>query len=89
MANQAATANQTDQQNGSGQKFFVNVEGTEHPWDKPTITVPEIRTLGNIPQDVPIIEESPEGTERTLQETEVVTLKPGHRHGRAAKYRRG
>ena len=82
-------ANQTVQPDDSDKKFFVNIEGTEYPWDKPTITVPEIRTLGNIPQDVPVIEESPDGTERTLQETDIVTLKPGHRHGRAAKYRRG
>lgn len=73
----------------AGKKFFVNVEGTEHEWDKDTITVPEIRTLGDIPADLPVIQESPDGTERTLDENEVVTLQPGHRHGRAAKYRRG
>lgn len=77
------------QREEAGKKFFVNVEGTEYPWDRDTITVPEIRTLGNIPSDMPVIEESPEGTERTLAEDEVITLKPGHRHGRAAKYRRG
>jgi hypothetical protein len=71
------------------QKFSINVEGTDHPWDQDTITIPEIRRLGNIPADVPVLEESPEGTERTLPENEIVTLKPGHRHGRAAKYRRG
>jgi hypothetical protein len=71
------------------QKFFINVEGTDYPWDRNTITVPEIRHLGNIPTDVAVLEESPEGTERTLPESEIVTLKPGHRHGRAAKYRRG
>jgi hypothetical protein len=71
------------------QKLFINVEGTDYPWDRDTITVPEIRRLGNIPADVPVLEESPEGTERTLSENEMVTLKPGHRHGRAAKYRRG
>ncbi|MHB8732281.1 MAG: hypothetical protein ACYDAB_10895 [bacterium] len=72
-----------------GQKFFANVEGTDYPWARDTITVTEIRHLGNIPADVPVLEESPEGTERTLPENEIVTLKPGHRHGRAAKYRRG
>lgn len=73
----------------AGQKFFVNIEGTEYPWDKETITTREIRTLGNLPADLPVIEEAPDGSERTLAEEELVTLKPGHRLGRAAKYKRG
>lgn len=73
----------------SGKKFYINIEGTEYPWDKPTITVPEIRQLGNIPADQNIVVEDPEGGERTLAETEVITLKPGHRIGRAPKYKRG
>jgi len=72
-----------------GQKFYINIEGTEYPWDKDSITVPEIRALGNIPSDQPIVQESPDGTERTLEENAVVELKPGHRHGRVAKYKRG
>lgn len=73
----------------SGKKFFVNIEGTEYPWDKETITTQEIRALGNLPADMPVIEEDPDGNERTLAEDETITLKPGHRLGRAAKYRRG
>jgi len=73
----------------AGQKFLVNIEGHEYPWDKPTVTVPEIRQLGNLPSDQPVIEEDAEGRERTLAENEVVTIKPGHRHGRAPKYKRG
>ncbi|MCL6560609.1 MAG: multiubiquitin domain-containing protein [Firmicutes bacterium] len=73
----------------SGKKFFVNIEGTEYPWDKETINTQEIRTLGNLPADMPVIEEDPDGNERTLAEDETITLKPGHRLGRAAKYRRG
>ncbi len=73
----------------AGQKFYINIEGKEYPWDKETISVEEIRTLGNIPSDQPILQESPDGAERTLAENEVVELKPGHRHGRAAKYKRG
>jgi len=73
----------------AGQKFFVNIEGHEYEWDKPTITVPEIRQLGGLPTDQPVITEDPEGCERTLAENETVTIKPGHRHGRAPKYKRG
>lgn len=73
----------------AGQKFYVNVEGTEYSWDKDTITTAEIRTLGNIPADMPVIQEAPDGTERTLADDEIVLLQPGHRHGRASRYRRG
>lgn len=72
-----------------GQKFLVNIEGVEYQWDRDTISTTEIRALGKLPPDQSVIEESPEGTERTLGEDEIVTIKPGHRHGRAAKYRRG
>src|SRR5688500_4235544 len=70
-------------------KFFVNIEGIEYPWDKETISVAEIRQLGNLPTDQPVIEELPDGTERTLTNTEVIEIKPGHRFGRAPKYKRG
>ena len=83
------TANLTSAEEKAGQKFFVNIEGKEHPWDRDTITVPEIRALGNLPTDLPVIIESPDGTERTLAEDETVQLKPGHRFGRAPKFKRG
>ena len=70
-------------------EYFINIEGREYEWDKSTITVPEIRLLGKIPADQPIVQEAPDGSERTLAENEVVELKPGHRHGRAPKYKRG
>jgi len=73
----------------AGQKFFVNIEGTEYEWNDSTITVTQIRQLGNLPTDQPVICEDAEGRERTLAENEVVAIKPGHRHGRAPKYKRG
>jgi hypothetical protein len=74
---------------GSGPKYFVNVEGTEYPWERNTITTAEIRTLGNLPSDQPVIQEMPDGTERTLAEKERIELQPGHRYGRAPRYKRG
>ena len=73
----------------TGQKFFVQIEDKEYPWPKDTITTAEIRVLGNLPADQPVIEEDPDGGERTLQENETIRLKPGHRLGRAPKYKRG
>lgn len=73
----------------AGKQYFVNIEGTEYPWTSETITTADIRRIGNIPPDQAIVEEDAEGRERTLQENETITLKPGHRHGRAPRYKRG
>ncbi|MBI4167594.1 MAG: multiubiquitin domain-containing protein [Candidatus Aenigmarchaeota archaeon] len=73
----------------AGKKFFVNIEGKEYPWERETITTQEIRILGDLPAELPVIQESPDGTERTLAEDEVIVIQPGHRHGRASKYKRG
>jgi hypothetical protein len=73
----------------SGKKYYVSIEGTEYPWDKSTITTREIRQLGNLPSELPVVEEFPDGTERTLAEDEVVEIKPGHGYGRAPKFKRG
>jgi Multiubiquitin len=73
----------------AGKKFYVNVEGTECEWGDDTITTNQIRELGGLPADQPVVEESPDGGERTLSEDEVIQLQPGHRYGRAAKYKRG
>lgn len=77
------------QEQKQGPKYFVDIEGTEYKWDKETITVPEIRQLGNLPSDLPVIEVDAENNERTLAEDEVVTLKPGHRFGKKISYKRG
>ena len=72
-----------------GKKYYVNIEETEYPWNKETITTSEIRILGNLPTDLPVVEEFPDGTEKTLAEDETIELKPGHRYGRAPKFKRG
>jgi len=73
----------------AGPKFFVCIEDKEFQWDRDTITVQEIRTLGNLPGDLPVIEVMPDNTERTLSETDVVELKPGHRFGKKICFKRG
>ena len=70
-------------------KYYVDIEGKEHPWDKVTIAVSEIRRLGNLPDRLAVVEEFPNGTERTLADSETVQLKPGYRYGRAPKFKRG
>jgi len=76
-------------QEKDGKKYYANIEGAEYPWDRETITVADIRTLGNLPPGFPVVEEFPGGTEKTLTDHEIVLLKPGHRYGRAPKFKRG
>lgn len=57
-------------------RYEVLIEGKTHPWDKDTISVADIRRLGNLHADIPVVEEDlRDGTERTLTEGEV--LHPG------------
>jgi hypothetical protein len=70
--------------------YEVNIEGTIKEWDKPTITVPEIRQLGGFPADQPVLEVNlKDNTERTLAEDEVVDLKPGQGFAKKVSFRRG
>ena len=71
-------------------KYEVNIEGDVHPWGQPTITVPELRVLGHLPEDQPVIQVNLEtNVEITLDESAVVELKPGHGFGRKVGFKRG
>lgn len=70
-------------------EFCINIEGKKYPWGEQTITTAQIRELGNLPMDQPVICENADGSERTLREDETVMLDPCCRFGRAAKYKRG
>jgi hypothetical protein len=71
-------------------KFFVNVEGVEKPWDEDQITVPQIRELGGWDASQPVVEvDLDKNTERTLDDDDVVTLKPGHGFAKKIKFQRG
>ena len=71
-------------------KYEINVEGVVKPWDKPTITVAEIRQLGDFPTDQPVLEVNlHDQSERTLAEDEVVELKPGHGFAKKVGFKRG
>ena len=79
-----------DSKAGEGPKYEINIEGTLYPWDRDTIMVAEIRTLGSLPTDLPVIEvDLKTNEERTLDEAEVVELKPGKGFGRKVSFKRG
>jgi hypothetical protein len=80
----------SNEEHGQGPKFEVDIEGTIHPWDSPSIGVPEIRKLGGLPENLPVIEINlKDNTERTLGEDEVVELKPGHGFAKKVRFQRG
>jgi hypothetical protein len=71
-------------------KFEINIEGQLYSWDRETITVPEIRKLGGLPAELPVIEvDLQDNTERTLAEDEVVEVKPGKAFGKKVQFKRG
>jgi Multiubiquitin len=74
----------------AGEKFFVNIEGTIHPWDSSTITVPEIRKLAGWDATQQVVEVNlDDNTELTLADDATVTLKPGHGFAKKVKFQRG
>lgn len=71
-------------------KYEINIEGTLYPWDRSTITVPELCALAGIPSDQPMLEiDLKTNEERTLTEDAVIELKPGMGFAKKVKYQRG
>jgi hypothetical protein len=68
----------------------VNIEGAVYDWERETITVSEIRQLGGLPSDTPVIEvDLKDNSEMTLEENAIVELKPGKGFGKKVKFTRG
>lgn len=71
-------------------KFHIDIEGTIHDWDQETITVPQLRELGSLPTDTPVVQiDLKDNTERELPEDEVVHLKPGQGFAKKVRFKRG
>lgn len=71
-------------------EYLIDIEGTQHPWHAGTITVPEIRKLGHLPQEVPVLEVNLHtGTQRQLPEDEIVQIRPGMGYSKKVSFRRG
>jgi hypothetical protein len=70
--------------------YEVNVEGTVHPWPSHEITVSEIRTLGGLPGNEPVLEVNLEtNVEKTLHNDAVVKLRAGVGFSRKIEFKRG
>jgi len=80
----------TTTDHGHGPKYHIDIEGTLYPWNDDTITVPQLRELGNLPTNVPVQEiDLQDNTQRDLAEDEIVQLKPGMGFSKKVKYQRG
>lgn len=75
---------------GEGPKFWVNIEGETFPWDEDEITPDQIRNLGDLPEDLPVLLiDLKTNEQRELDEDEVVELKPGMGFSKKIKFKRG
>ena len=73
-----------------GPKYFIDIEGTQYPWDKATITTEEIADLGGwyVSKGVLMIDLKT-NEEITLQPGQVIDVKPGMGFSKKHKFKRG
>jgi len=75
---------------GQGPRYHLDIEGTIHPWDRPTVSAAEISTLGGWALEEGVIEiDLKTQVERTLASDEQVELKPGMGFSRKVVFKRG
>ncbi|MEX2381220.1 MAG: multiubiquitin domain-containing protein [Opitutales bacterium] len=75
---------------GEGPKYFVDIEGEKYDWDDDQISVPEIRSLGSLPENLPVLMiDLRTNEQRTLAEDEVVELTPGMGFSQKFQFKRG
>lgn len=71
-------------------KYEVDIEGQIYPWDRDSITVPELRELAGYPADQQMIEvDLKDNTEVVLADDATVTLKPGKGFAKRVVFKRG
>jgi hypothetical protein len=72
-----------------GPKYHFWVDGVEHIVHESSLTVAEIKQVGGVPPDLPLLLLNDGGTEEVLADEEVIELKPGRRFARAPRFKRG
>jgi len=79
----------TKNDESQGPKYFIDVEGTIHPWPRSTITREEIIELGGWDPSLGVIEIDADNNETTLTPGQIVELKPGQGFSKKIKWKRG
>lgn len=70
--------------------YEVNIEGQIYEWERDTITVPELRQLAGYAADQQMIEvDLKDNSERVLEESETIELKPGKGFAKKVAFKRG
>jgi len=71
-------------------KYEVNIEGQTYEWEQETISVAELLQLAGYGQDQQMIEvDLKDNSERVLEPTETVELKPGKGFAKKVAFKRG
>lgn len=84
-----AARSQEPSEQGQGPKYWLDIEGTQVPWDSPTITTEQIIELGGWDPAQGAILIDKDNVERTLKPGEVVELKPGMGFSKKVRFKRG
>lgn len=72
-----------------GKFYTIFVDGEEFHVEQSEMTAGEIMDLAGIPRDVGLILINDDGTQRQLEEDEVIELQPGRRLKKAPQFKRG
>lgn len=78
-----------EQTTAGGKSFTFFVDGQEYRVGGSTITGAQIMELAGIPLAVGLLAIEEDGTQRQVDPTEVIELKPGRRFKKAPRFRRG
>lgn len=71
-------------------KYELNIEGTVREWDRETITLAELRTLGGFGPDQEMIEiELKTNQETVLSDAAPIELKSGKGYAKKVEFKRG
>jgi len=74
----------------AGKKFFLWIDGVEFTVHEESLTGAQIKQLGGIPMDIPLVLESEDGTEQPVGDGETVTFEgPGRRFMMSPRFKRG
>lgn len=72
-----------------GKFFTIWIDGKEFHIEQEEITGAEIKALGRIPPELPLILVEEDGTQEIIADDQVIELKPGRRFKKAPRLIRG
>jgi len=72
-----------------GKKYYFWVDGVEHIVQDESLTVAQIKEIGGVPADLPLLLLNEDGSEEALRDDMIIELKPGRRFARAPRFKRG